>query len=619
MKCLICRPRPTSERRARKLNKFKKKKRETEHSVFVNIVYFVGLMFKLSPGLVIGDILSSVMRNLPPKLISVVGIKYIVDTVSGGGDVSRIYKAVLIIAAIIIISNIATILYREFYWNMERERLYYRLNSTLYEKAHSLDLQNYDDPDFYNNFILTIESSSENIQGLLGMVQDYVANLISLAAIASVILVIDPVCLLIIFASIFIFMPLSNKIGKLQMGRRIDNTKFHRRSDYFQRIFYLQDYAKEVRMNNIRPLLMKRYNDAADDVIANQKRYWKKIASYYAVQQVGVQGLGFMLVLPLYLGYCVCVKRTLSAGDFVGTFNGAYSIAMSVNFLTVWASAVFLERAKMIEKYREFLKADYKIKDGRGKAECSEPKTISIKNMSFTYPGNDKPTLNNINLEIKPYEKIALVGYNGAGKTTLTNLLLRLYDVTEGSILIDGENIKDVTVSSHRDRFSAVFQDFQIFACSVSENVALDKDADSKAVLEALRHSGFTKELKNGADTELLREFDDEGAMLSGGEAQKIAIARAFYKNCPYIILDEPSANLDPVAEYKLNQAMLTAAEHKTVIFISHRLSTTVIADKIYVMENGAIIESGSHSELMEQNGTYAKMFRLQAEKYKGQ
>ncbi len=600
-----------------KMFKFKKKKRETEHSMFSNIMYFLGLMFKLSPWLVMGDIMSGILRTLPPRLISVIGLKYIIDVVTEGENLERIYYAVLVIAAVLVLGNLITLLYREFYWNPERERLYYKLNSTLYEKAHSLDLESYDNPDFYNNFILTIESSSDNIQGLLGLVQNYIANLISLFAISSVILSIDPVCLVIILSVILIFMPLSKKIGKLQMERRIENTKFHRRSDYFQRIFYLQDYAKEVRMNNIRPLLLQRYNDAADDVIANQKKYFKKITSCYAVQQVGILAFGFMFLLPLYLGYCVLVRHTLSSGDFVATFNGAFSIAMSLNFLTVWANAVFSERGKMIEKYREFLKSDFKIKDGKKTAENVEPKTISIKNMSFTYPGNDKPTLNNINLEIKPYEKIALVGYNGAGKTTLTNLLLRLYDATSGEILIDGENIKDVTVSSHRDRFAAVFQDFQTFACSVGENVALDKKFNSNEVLSALQNSGFTKELKNGVGTELLREFDDDGIMLSGGEAQKVAIARAFYKNCPYVILDEPSANLDPIAEYNLNHAMMNAAKHKTVIFISHRLSTTIIADKIYVMENGGIIESGSHEELMKQNGTYAEMFRLQAEKYK--
>lgn len=587
--------------------------------MFSNIMFFLALMFKLSPGLVIGDILNGIIQMLPTRLISVLGIKYIVDVVAEGTDYGRIFNAVLIIAAVLIGGRLLTLIYREFYWNKEKERLYYRLNSTLYEKAHSLDLENYDNPDFYNNFILTIESSSENIQGLLGLVQRYVGSLASLIAVASVILAIDPICLGIIAATVIVFLPISKKIGQLQMGRRIENTKYHRRSDYFQRIFYLQDYAKEVRMNNIRPLLIDRYNDAADDVIDNQRKYWKKIASLYAVQQIGVQALGFMFIMPLYLGYCVLVKHTLSAGDFVASFNGAYSIAMSMNFLTIWANAIFSERAKMIEKYREFLSSDYKIKDGEKTAENGEPKTIEIKNMSFTYPGNDKPTLKNINITVKPYEKIALVGYNGAGKTTLTNLLLRLYDVTEGEILIDGENIKDFTVQSHRDRFAAVYQDFQTFACSIGENVALDTDTDKEKIEEALRHSGFSKKLDKGTDTELLREFDDEGVMLSGGESQKVAIARAFYKKCPYIILDEPSANLDPIAEYNLNKAMLEAADSKTVIFISHRLSTTVVADKIYVMENGEIIESGSHDELMKQNGTYAKMFALQAEKYKAQ
>ena len=195
--------------------------------------------------------------------------------------------------------------------------------------------------------------------------------------------------------------------------------------------------------------------------------------------------------------------------------------------------------------------------------------------------------------------------------------MLRLYDVTQGNILIDGEDIRDVTLESHRNRFSAVFQDFQIFSATLGENVALDVDYDKDRVLSALNHSGFSKKLKNSVDTELLREFDDNGAMLSGGESQKVAVARTFYKNCPYVILDEPSANLDPIAEYNLNKAMIEASENKTVIFISHRLSTTVNADRIYVMENGSIVEQGSHSELMEKNGTYAYMFNLQAEKYK--
>lgn len=596
---------------------FKKKKSDGGHSMLVNMLFFIKLLFSVSPLLVIGEFIWGILLILPERLISVLGVKYVIDVVTSGERLYRIFWVVAVIAGVIICSDTLAWLFREFFWNTEREKVYYRLNKKLYEKAKSLDLESYDNPEFYNNFILTIESSSDNIQNLLGLVRNYVGNVVSLITISSILLTIDPLCLVIILAVIVLFMPLSRYIGDLQMNRRIDNTKFHRRADYFQRIFYLQDYAKEVRMNNIKPILIKRYNDSADDIIANQKKYWGKITRLYCFQEIGVQVLGFMFILPLYLGYLVMVKKSIGAGDFVATFNGAYSIAMSINFLTVWALARFEERGKMIEKYREFLKADFKIKGGETTAKAGQPKEIRLTNLSFTYPGNDKPTLNNINLTIKPYEKIALVGYNGAGKTTLTNLLLRLYDVTDGSIWIDNEDIRNCTVQSHRDRFAAVFQDFQIFSCSIGENVALDVNPDISRAREALRHSGFSKELPDDMNTELLREFDDSGIMMSGGEAQKVAIARAFYKDCPYIILDEPSANLDPVAEYNLNQAMLDAAKDKTVIFISHRLSTTVNADKIYVMENGRIIESGSHAELMARNSTYAYMFNLQAEKYK--
>ena len=582
-----------------------------------NILYFVRLMCSISPVFVITQLLWGVVMNLPSRLISVLGVKCMIDIVVSGEELYRLYYAVGVIALVLILQHVLSYTYREFYWNIAKEKLYQGLNQKLYAKAKSLDLEKYDDPEFYNNFILTIETSTDNIQNLLGLVTHYFGSLVSFVAISSILLAIDPICLTIILVVVGVFLPLSRKVGDLQMGRRRDNTRFHRRSDYFQRIFFLQDYTKEVRMHGIKPLLIDRYNDAADDVVKNQSKYWKKISFFYALQESGVQVLGFMFVLPLYLGYCVLVKQSLSAGDFVATFNGACQIAMSVNFLTVWALAQFSERGKMIEKYREFLAGDCKINDGASVAQAAAPQTLEIKNLSFTYSGKEEPTLKNINLTIQPYEKIALVGYNGAGKTTLTNLLLRLYDPTEGEILIGGQNIKDVTVESHKNRFAAVFQDFQTYACTIGENVALDVSVDSARVSQALRHSGFSKDLKQGANTELLREFDDNGVMLSGGESQKMAVARAFYKDCPFAILDEPSANLDPIAEYELNQAMLEAAVHKTVIFISHRLSTTVGADRIYVMENGEIIESGSHQELMAKNGAYAYMFKLQAEKYR--
>ena len=589
----------------------------TKHSVFSNIFYFLSVMFKISPLLVIGECFWGSIMRLPTRIISVLGVKYVIDVISSGDDRRKIIYAVIIIAVILLLSEILNALYRDFFFNVERQKMEKGISQMLYRKAKELDLENYDDPDFYNNFILVIESSAGGITGVLGLVQRYVGEVVSLITICSILFTIDPICLLIVAGIVAIFTPVSKKIGKLQAQRQIDNNRYHRRADYFARIFYLQDYCKEIRTNNIKPLLIDRYNDAADDVINNQKRYVGKIDFIYFWQETGVQAIGFMFLLPLYLGYSVLVKKTLSAGDFVATFNGAFQIATSFSFLTVGVVRNFSERARLIEKYREFLGRTKKIIDGEEEAEITEPKEIKIENLSFTYPGNDEPTIKDINITIHPKEKIALVGYNGAGKTTLTNLLLRLYDTTQGSILIDSQDIRDVSVQSHRNRFAAVFQDFQIFSARLGENVALDTEFDADRVQSALGHSGFNRTLKNGIETQLLREFDDEGVMMSGGESQKVAIARAFYKNCPYVILDEPSANLDPVAEYNLNQAMIDAAKDKTVVFISHRLSTTVNADRIYVMENGRIIEQGTHDELMAMNGAYAYMFTLQAEKYR--
>lgn len=596
-----------------------KKNKAKEPSQFQNIIYFIKILYKISPLIVIGEALWGVMLRLPTRLISVIGVKYVIDNANAENGGRKILLAIITIAFVLLVSEILCWLFREFFWNVEKEKVNRGLSMMLYNKAKDLDLEAYDNPDFYNNFILAIEASSGNLNNMLFLIREFMGEIVSLITICSIILTIDPICLLIVAVTVIVFTPLSRKIGSIQLERRVENNRLHRRADYFARVFYLQDYAKEVRMNGIKPLLVKRYNEAADDVINCQKKYVKKIDILYFIQETGVQIVGFMLVLPLYLGYCVFVTKTVTSGDFVATFNGAWSIASSFSFLTVFMARNFSEQSKVIYKIREFLSRENKLADGEHIAEVSKPETIELKNVSFTYPGNDKPTLKNINLTLKPCEKIALVGYNGAGKTTLTNLLLRLYDVSSGEILIGGRNIKDETIKSHRNRFSAVFQDFQLFASSLGENVALDTEYDEREVENALKHSGFDKELPNGVHTEVLREFDDSGMMFSGGEAQKITVARAFYKNCPYVIMDEPSANLDPVAEYNLNKSMAEAAEDKTVIFISHRLSTTRHADRIYVMENGEIVENGTHDELMNQNGKYAYMFNLQAEKYRKQ
>ncbi len=598
----------------------KKKDKKTEHGMISNIFYMLKIIFKISPGLVIGEIAEKLLATLPGRLVSVIGLKFIIDEVTAeNGDPKKVVIGIIVILLLLVVGEISTSLFYELYVHREREKLDLGIQSILYKKAAELDLAKYDEPAYYSDFIMAIEMSADNISNTLMDVKGYVGEIVSFVAISAVLLSIDPICLLIILVSVGIFIPVGKYTGELMVKRREAATENHRKGDYFARLFYLRDYAGEIRTGGFFPLLNKRFNESADNIVSTQRHFVKKIDSIFFVQETIVQVLSFMLALPLYIGYRTLVTGDMGAGDFVATFNGAVQIGAGVLFLTVYGVRRFTERSGMIEKYRVFLGEASSITDGEKVAECGAPETVTVKNLSFSYTGSDKNALNDVSFEIKPREKIALVGYNGAGKTTLTNLMLRLYDVTSGSIEIGGTDVRDVTVDSHRARFAAVFQDFQIFGATVGENVALEKDFDEQRVLDALKKAGFTKELPNGVNTVLLREFDDDGLMLSGGEQQKIAIARAFYKDCPYIILDEPSANLDPVSEYELNQAISKACEDRTVVFISHRLSTTRHADRILMLEKGRIIESGSHEELMEKDGKYAYMFRLQAEKYSEQ
>ena len=278
----------------------------------------------------------------------------------------------------------------------------------------------------------------------------------------------------------------------------------------------------------------------------------------------------------------------------------------------------FGEHALYIENLRSFLEYDEEIKDG----DEPLPKTgdIVFKNVSFKYDGAENYTLKNLNLTFGRNEKIAIVGHNGAGKSTIVKLLLRLYDA-EGEILYGDKNIKSFKLDEYRQLFSAVMQDFHIFALTVEENVKLGrvKEGDAERIKHAILKSGMAEKIdsfENKEKTILTREFDSKGEQLSGGEQQKLAIAHVYSKDNRFVVLDEPSSALDPIAEHKMYKNMMDACENCGMIFISHRLSSAIDADRIYLIEDGSVAEVGTHGELMEQNGKYAEMFRRQAENY---
>ncbi len=584
-----------------------------------NNVYMLKFIFKHTPFMVFGYLFCDVLSNLPWTLSNVVLLKYIIDVVSEGKDYYRVAVALGLFLAFVVITNLFNTLFYEISMPKQKQKLYFAVYKTIYEKAAKMDYEAYDNPEYYNDLVLAMNSMNERAFAVLSNAQDVISNVISVLTIGAVIVSIDPVCLIFVAVCVALMTPIGRYIAKVNVERTEAMTPLDRKNLYFSRVFYLQDYAKELRLSNAGKMIETRYNQNVFDRLKTISPYLTKQWKLYFCQESLPMTLLIYLGITLLMGYKAIVTKEVTMGDFAATFNGATSISASVFALTSHLAISLRENGLYVEKFRRFMNAKEKMISGTKTTIFENPPVIKFENVSFKYPGTEKYVLKNINLEISPYKKIAFVGYNGAGKTTLTNLLLRLYDVTEGAITINGVNIKEWDIKSYHKNFAAVFQDFSLFGATLGENVSMDDCPEKEKVEEAIKAADFDRKLPNGTDSILLREFDDNGVSLSGGEAQKIAIARAFYKECAFAILDEPSANLDPVAEYSLNQSMTKAADDKTVLFISHRLSTTVMADEIYMLENGEIIEHGSHEELMELDGKYAYMFRLQAEKYSEQ
>ncbi len=591
-------------------------KKAEKTNTLKNNIYMLKFIFKHTPFMVFGYLFFDVLANLPWTISNVVLLKYIIDVATEGRDYYRVAVALALFVVFVIVTNLFTTLFYEISMPKQKQKLYFAVYKTIYEKAAKMDYEAYDNPEYYNDLVLAMNSMNERAYSVLSDTQDVLTNVISVLTIGTVIVSIDPICLVFVAVCVAIMTPIGRLIAKVNVERTEAMTPLDRKNLYFSRVFYLQDYAKELRLSRAGEMIERRYNQNIFDRIKTVSPYLTKQWKLYFCQESLPMTLLIYLGITLLMGYKAIVTKDVTMGDFAATFNGAASISTSVFALTSRLAINVRENGLYVEKFRRFMNAKEKMVSGTKTTVFEKPPVIKFENVSFKYPGTEKYVLKNINLEISPYKKIAFVGYNGAGKTTLTNLLLRLYDVTDGAITVDGVNIKEWDIKSYHKNFAAVFQDFSLFGATLAENVSMDDCPEKEKVEEAIKAADFDRSLPNGTDSILLREFDDDGVSLSGGEAQKIAIARAFYKDCPFAILDEPSANLDPVAEYALNKSLTKAANDKTVLFISHRLSTTVMADEIYMLEKGEVIEHGSHEELMELDGKYAYMFRLQAEKY---
>jgi len=488
--------------------------------------------------------------------------------------------------------------------------------------VQTVDLSCYENPEFYNTYTKAAVESSERTKQVLDSCAKVISSFIASA------FVIWTMCSITPWAIVFVALPLignlyvGQKLGKVTYNMEQENIPPKRRMDYVNRVVYFRKYSGELRLTNVFCILKNIYTIAIEETISVARKYAGRLTVLRALHSMLMVVLGFegMWLCAAVLG----ITGRISLSEVVVLVNAIVSVSwMLIDFENAISQS--FTNAFFIENLRQFFDYEPKIDESAGGLPVPEQvETIEFKNVSFRYPGQERYALQHINLTFKRGVRHALVGINGSGKSTLLKLLMRFYDPGEGEILLNGVDIRKYDIKQYRRMIGAAFQDFALFAATVLENVLLrepEAEADRENAVEALKNSDVYDKimtLQYQEDTLLTREFDNEGVELSGGEKQKIAIARAFAGHTPVVVLDEPSSALDPIAEYKMFETIteLCKGEDKLSIIVSHRLSSAAMCEKIFVFEYGKLLEQGSHNELLEINGTYAYMFHKQARNY---
>ena len=466
------------------------------------------------------------------------------------------------------------------------------------------------------------------------MLRDFLSGMITL--IISVIIIIPlfkigftktgntyferPAFLLTIFGSIAIMVVIilivALKMNKAWFKASDEYSQLDRMFYYFLNMFSNYNTGKEIRLYKEQNLIE---HAATDILLTDGEKLLKKVSLNSAKSSSFIAILGAVVGFGIYLfigvkglyGLFGIGSLVLYCGSFMQIINGIMKMAATFGKTE--------EMVPLINYYFDIMKTENEMTYGGKELDLTDIFEIEFKNVSFRYPGSNNYSLKNINLKINNGEHLAVVGRNGSGKTTFIKLMCRLYDVTEGEILINGVNIKDYTEESINRLYSVVFQDFQMFSLPVSDNISADKKYDRERMLDCLEQANIKDrilDMPNKENSYLYKDVDKTGVEISGGEAQKLALARALYKDAPIVILDEPTAALDPIAEHEIYSRFNSFVENKTAIYISHRLSSCVFCSRIAVFDNARLAETGTHSQLLENKGKYSELWNAQAQYY---
>lgn len=431
---------------------------------------------------------------------------------------------------------------------------------------------------------------------------------------------VQPLLIVIILATSLVSYFIGNYLGGYDYRHRDENAVLNKHLDCMDNCMNSFDGAKDIRIFGLRPWLDELYTKARNACVAfetkaNGIRLWGSVADL--VMAFLRNGAAYAYLIALVINKGLSVPEFLLFFSAVGGFS-SWVTGILKNLNTLHKQSLELSTVRECLEYPE----PFKFDDGEHiTAEPDRKYELRLEDVSFRYPGAEKFTLEHINLTLHPGEKLAVVGLNGAGKTTLIKLMCGFYDPTEGRVTLDGKDIRDYNRRDYYTLFSAVFQTFSVLAGSIKTNVAQrEDDIDMERVKDCVAKAGLTEKIESlpdGYDTKLVRTVYEDATMLSGGETQRLMLARALYKNAPFVMLDEPTAALDPIAEADMYNKYNDMTKGRSSVYISHRLASTRFCDRIILIADGGIKEEGTHDELMAKGGRYAELFGVQSKYYK--
>lgn len=462
---------------------------------------------------------------------------------------------------------------------------------------------------------------SGGVYGVAEQVYMFFGNIIKISGFTVIIMTSAPWMILVIVLFVIVNSLMNAKVNKVDLVAFKRLAKTNRLFGYFGWEVVDFRYGKDIRLYEGKDMLVSRWHEYSQK--SNDTWKWQGDEGFRYRKWATFARILMNVALYLYTGMLVIAAK-ITIGTFTQVISASGAMDATLNGV-IWNIQELIKRCNYAYEYVIYMNYPEAIEKNHDKVSTGMH-TIEFRNVSFAYPKTDKLILDNISIKITPGEKLSIVGLNGAGKTTFIKLLCRLYDPTSGEILLDGKNIKDYDYKEYMKQFAPVFQDFKLFGFPIIENILFKAKEDTTdeerervaKLLELVEVNGLIEKNKNGVDTSIYTIFDEEGVEPSGGEQQKLAIARALYKDSPVIILDEPTAALDPVAEYEIYRQFNTLVGRKTAFYISHRLSSCKFCDKIAVFAEGKIAEYGEHDSLIAiPNGIYAKMFEAQAQYYR--